>query len=145
MAVTLEAHIAIITEILTYLLHPTPLATAPPNTLLLNAQNMAGNTPLHWAALNGHLEAVKLLVNAGADMGMKNQAGKDALAEAELGEKEEVGLWLMGKMENVKRPEGGKDAGGDEQEMDIGGKDDGEGFCEEEHEEQATTSTEDLG
>ena len=31
----------------------------------LNAQNKAGNTPLHWAALNGHLPAVKVLLENG--------------------------------------------------------------------------------
>lgn len=34
---------------------------------LVNLQNNEGNTPLHWAALNGHLEAVELLVKSGGD------------------------------------------------------------------------------
>jgi ankyrin repeat protein len=34
---------------------------------LINVQNEQGNTPLHWAALNGHLEVVKALVQNGAD------------------------------------------------------------------------------
>lgn len=33
----------------------------------VNIQNNEGNTPLHWAALNGHLEAVELLVKSGGD------------------------------------------------------------------------------
>ena len=53
---------------------------------LVNVQNNSGNTALHWAALNGNLECVKLLVQAGADPGIRNNAGKDAVFEAERGE-----------------------------------------------------------
>jgi ankyrin repeat protein len=33
----------------------------------LHLSNLDGNTPLHWAALTGNLEAVKLLLDNGAD------------------------------------------------------------------------------
>lgn len=33
---------------------------------IINAQNKAGNTALHWAALNGHLAAVQVLLEQGA-------------------------------------------------------------------------------
>ncbi|KAH8702233.1 ankyrin repeat-containing domain protein, partial [Talaromyces proteolyticus] len=49
----------------------------------LNYRNYTGNTPLHWAALNTHLDCVKALVGAGADIGIKNDAGHDALFLAE--------------------------------------------------------------
>ncbi|KAL4926053.1 ankyrin repeat domain-containing protein [Aspergillus undulatus] len=49
----------------------------------INHANYSGNTPLHWAALNTHLECVKILVNAGADVGIKNEAGHDAIFLAE--------------------------------------------------------------
>ncbi|KAJ5182561.1 hypothetical protein N7492_000177 [Penicillium capsulatum] len=39
--------------------------------------------PLHWAALNTHLECVKALVEAGADVAIKNNAGHDAVFLAE--------------------------------------------------------------
>ena len=68
--------------------------SAPP--ILLNVANKSGNTALHWAALNGHLEAAKALVEAGADMGVKNLAGHDAAFEAEQAGKEEVAAWLIG-------------------------------------------------
>ena len=53
---------------------------------LVNHQNNSGNTPLHWAALNGNLECVKFLVRAGADPSIRNAAGHDAVFEGERGE-----------------------------------------------------------
>jgi hypothetical protein len=50
---------------------------------IVNHRNHSGNTPLHWAALNTHLECVKALVAAGADVGIKNGAGLDAVFLAE--------------------------------------------------------------
>lgn len=49
----------------------------------INYRNHSGNTPLHWAALNTHLDCVKALVEAGADVDAKNDAGHDALFLAE--------------------------------------------------------------
>jgi uncharacterized protein len=54
---------------------------------VINAQNKAGNTPLHWAALNGHVEILLLLLQNGADPSILNAVGHDALFEAELNEK----------------------------------------------------------
>ena len=69
--------------------------SASSHALSLNLQNTSGNTPLHWAALNGHLPAVKLLIEAGADPTVMNKAGKDAVHEAETSEKNEVATWLL--------------------------------------------------
>jgi ankyrin repeat protein len=45
------------------------LASLDNVTQYINSQNEQGNAPLHWAALNGHLEIVQLLVSSyGADM-----------------------------------------------------------------------------
>ena len=54
---------------------------------MINAQNKSNNTPLHWAALNGHVEILLLLLQHGADPSTLNAAGHDALFEAELNEK----------------------------------------------------------
>ena len=69
--------------------------SASSQAISLNPQNVSGNTPLHWAALNGHLPAVKLLIEAGADPSVMNRAGKDAVYEAEVNEKNEVAAWLL--------------------------------------------------
>lgn len=52
-------------------------------TAFVNHRNYSGNTPLHWAALNTHLACVKALVEAGADIAVKNDAGHDAVFLAE--------------------------------------------------------------
>ncbi|KAE8352751.1 hypothetical protein BDV28DRAFT_120423 [Aspergillus coremiiformis] len=50
---------------------------------VVNHRNHSGNTALHWAALNTHLECVKALVEAGADISITNDAGLDAVFLAE--------------------------------------------------------------
>jgi ankyrin repeat protein len=62
---------------------------------ILNTQNKSGNTALHWAALNGHLESVKKLIGNGADPTIKNQKGHDAVYESELNDKKEVVEWVL--------------------------------------------------
>lgn len=65
--------------------------------------NDAGNTALHWAALNGHLECAKLLVQLGADVTIINKAGHDAVFEAEINDKGDVVEWLLGAVEALER------------------------------------------
>jgi hypothetical protein len=66
------------------------------NPQSISPQNSAGNTPLHWACLNNHVDTAKLLVQEGADMLVKNQAGRDAIWEAEQRGNEELVGWLLG-------------------------------------------------
>ncbi|KAJ5688920.1 hypothetical protein N7462_003312 [Penicillium macrosclerotiorum] len=70
-------------EILNFLLQKLSTADAALRTAFVNHRNHSGNTPLHWAALNTHLECVKALVEAGADVTIKNDAGHDAVFLAE--------------------------------------------------------------
>ncbi|KAJ7645966.1 ankyrin repeat-containing domain protein [Mycena polygramma] len=84
------------TDILDYL-----LPIIPPT--LLSAGNNAGSTPLHWAALNSHLEVVKKLVQfqggPGIDLiDIKNAGGRSPLAEAELAGWDEGAQWLVQMM-----------------------------------------------
>ncbi|OQO15260.1 hypothetical protein B0A48_00643 [Cryoendolithus antarcticus] len=72
-----------------------PSAQASSFPSLINRQNAQGSTPLHWASLNGQLPVVKLLIEAGADMWIKNSAGHLAMFEAERADKGEVVQYLL--------------------------------------------------
>jgi uncharacterized protein len=61
----------------------------------ISPQNSAGNTPLHWACLNNHVETVKLLVQEGADMFVKNNVGKDSVWEIQQRGNEELVGWML--------------------------------------------------
>ncbi|KAJ7252403.1 cytoplasmic protein [Mycena haematopus] len=87
---------------------------------LLSAGNSAQSTPLHWAALNSHLDIVKKLVQFPGGPGIdlidnKNAAGRSPLAEAELAGWEEGAQWLVQMMK--------LDPGGDVKEGEAGGDD----------------------
>lgn len=62
---------------------------------LVTAKNESGNTALHWAALNGHLEVIKPLCDGGADPFVQNEAGHDAIYEAQAFEREDVVDYLL--------------------------------------------------
>lgn len=70
-------------EILNFLLQKLSPLDSTQRTAFVNHRNHSGNTPLHWAALNTHIECVKALVEAGADVAIKNDAGHDAVFLAE--------------------------------------------------------------
>lgn len=70
-------------EILNTLLQKVSSLDPAQRTAFINHRNHSGNTPLHWAALNTHIECVKALVEAGADVTIKNDAGHDAVFLAE--------------------------------------------------------------
>lgn len=89
--------VTIIIGILKYLasLITDPAAPQSLRSAILNLQNRSGNTPLHWAALNSHLEAVKILIAAGANSSVRNKAGHDVVYEAAINSKEDVVEWLL--------------------------------------------------
>lgn len=129
-------------EVLNYLLslvpppsshiQATPATTADP---FINSRNGAGNTALHWAALNGHLACVQALVEKGADPAVLNKAGKDAVWEAEHGGKEggtEVAEWLEREGRGLDRGVGGGGAETEREEVEghVNGSGVGDGIAE---------------
>ncbi|KAG7095087.1 hypothetical protein E1B28_005875 [Marasmius oreades] len=98
---------------------------------LLSAQNHAGSTALHWAALNSHLTTIQKLVlfpdGPGIDLiDIKNNAGHSSFAEAELSGWEEGAKWLVQMMkldENLKEDDKDSEAddsnGADDIEVEI--------------------------
>lgn len=117
-------------SIITILAVPSP--QNPAQLSVLNSSNAAGNTALHWAALNGHLECVKVLIDAGADPTITNAAGHDAVYEAELNDKTEVVEWVLKEGEGL--------------EEGIGGLGDDEGQAEGAYEAEAKgKEPEDIG
>ncbi|AOA60518.1 Ankyrin repeat-containing protein [Komagataella phaffii CBS 7435] len=83
------------TKVLDYLLSLIPKEEVK---TVINKQNESGSTALHWSALNGHLEVVKLLCEKyDADPFIKNSAGHDAIYEAEMNNKEDVETYFLEK------------------------------------------------
>jgi ankyrin repeat protein len=50
------------------------LLVFPRLSLIIHTDNRHGNTPLHYASQNGHIEIAKLLVEKGADVTAKSVA-----------------------------------------------------------------------
>ncbi|PPQ78983.1 hypothetical protein CVT25_002267 [Psilocybe cyanescens] len=93
-------------DLLSYLLPLLPSA-------LLSAQNVSGSTPLHWAALNAHLDIAQKLVlyadGPGRDLiDIKNAAGLSPLGEAEIAGWEEGAKWFVEVM-NLESEGGSKE------------------------------------
>ena len=91
---------------------------------LVNHRNVSGNTPLHWASLNAHLEVVKALVAAGADATATNEAGHDSVYEAESSGKEEgqrVAQWMLENCQGLDQGSNGQSMGTEDQAEVVAG------------------------
>jgi uncharacterized protein len=80
---------------------------------IISAQNHSGSTPLHWAALNSHIDIAQKLVQYPSGPGrdlieIKNIAGRSPLGEAELANWEEGAKWFVQVMnlDHEQEPEG---------------------------------------
>ncbi|KAF8339348.1 hypothetical protein F5887DRAFT_471299 [Amanita rubescens] len=74
------------------------LPIVPPS--LLSAQNNAGSTPLHWAAINAQLEIAQKLIRYSGGPGnglidIKNNTGRSPLGEAEMAGWEEGAKYMV--------------------------------------------------
>ena len=100
------------------------LPLLPPT--ILSAQNHSGSTPLHWAALNSHLDIAQKLVQHPLGPGhdlieIKNVAGRSPLGEAELAGWEEGAKWFVQVMNlNLKQESEGNEGEGDALDMESG-------------------------
>ncbi|KIX94119.1 uncharacterized protein Z520_10145 [Fonsecaea multimorphosa CBS 102226] len=108
-----NGNLEIITHLLSLLTPSDSLGASPSATTadksapsLVNHRNVSGNTPLHWAAMNGHLDVVQALVKAGADPTIVNEAGRDAVVEAEMSSKDgakECAEWMLRHCEGLEK------------------------------------------
>lgn len=83
----------------------------------IDSQDLDGRTPLHYAAAHGHLETVKLLLEAGADTKMQDQYGRIPASYAKENSHlgvfnfllaEVRGLTNLSSMESIGDPSRGK-------------------------------------
>lgn len=77
-------------DIVKFLLDHFASAPKEEKQAFLDAPNEYGNTGLHWAALGGHLDVVKLLIDNGASPALANDKNYIPLDLASFGEKIEV-------------------------------------------------------
>lgn len=70
-------------------------------TDMVNAQTSEGLTPLHMAAIKGHLEICQLLISYGADSHIPDRCGFTALDFAEFQGHERVATLLRAAMKVV--------------------------------------------
>jgi ankyrin repeat protein len=82
----------------------------------VNTKNSEGNTSLHWAVLNGHYDVVKLLLENGADVDIKNESKHDALYLAEQQKHEKIMSLLL---ESMKEEEERQEASVDLQHVSV--------------------------
>jgi ankyrin repeat protein len=75
----------------------------------LDEPNEHGNTGLHWAALGGHLETVKLLMDQGASPALANERNYVPLDLANFNDHAEVAQYFLssaGMLEDKNQEEG---------------------------------------
>ena len=69
----------------------------------LDIQNKSGNTALHLSAYRGNIDIVKLLVQHGANVFLRNEKGRCAADEAEVGSHRITAHFLHRKMQGILR------------------------------------------
>ncbi len=68
---------------------------------LVNSKDSHGETPLHLASWNGHMEVARLMINKGADVNARNNLGETPLHLAVRDDDEDMAELLISKGGNV--------------------------------------------
>jgi ankyrin repeat protein len=71
----------------------------------VNARNRAGDTPLHYAAINGYTEICEQLINNKADMNAVNNQNRTSLFQACIMKQEETARFLVERGSDVNIPD----------------------------------------
>lgn len=69
-----------------------------------HTQDSGGLTPLHWAVVKGNKVCIRRLVEAGADLDVKDESGKTPKDMAE--ELKSIGAWKKGLEDAGRKPDG---------------------------------------
>ncbi|SRR6266550_1327076 len=98
------------------------LPIVPPS--LLSAQNNAGSTPLHWAAINAQLEIAQKLIRYSGGPGnglidIKNSAGRSPLGEAEMAGWDEGAKYMVQVMNLDENDEDDKEPSNDAPDIEV--------------------------
>lgn len=89
--------------------------------------NEHGNTGLHWAALGGHLDTVKLLMEHGASPALANESNYVPLDLANLNDKREVAQFFLSTAGMLEDGHGDSGLATATQSIDLTGDDDEHG------------------
>lgn len=93
----------------------------------LDDVNEHGNTGLHWAALGGHLEAVKFLVEQGALPALANERNYVPLDLANFNDKTAVADYFLSFLPSLEKKHEESGLNGAMQSTDLDGDEDKEG------------------
>jgi ankyrin repeat protein len=124
-----ETPLTTIPAIVQYLLEQFSSPSKDEKQAFLDSQNEYGNTGLHWAAMNGHLTVVKVLMEAGASPALANDKNYVPLDLAGLNDHVEVVDYFLAQSSKLEAKndeglaaaadavevEGGDDADGQEE------------------------------
>lgn len=104
----------------------------------LDAPNEFGNTGVHWAAGQGHLDVVKYLVAEGASPALANDKNYVPLDLAGLNEKHDVVDYFLSQMEKMETGNGDEGLDNAAEGMDVGGQGADEDVAVQEGKEEET-------
>ena len=99
------------TDIVNFLLEHFTSSSKEEKQAFLDAPNEYGNTGLHWAALGGHLEVLKLLIENGASPALANDKNYIPLDLASFGEKLDVVDYFLAQVRDMEDENAGADEG----------------------------------